>query len=661
LRKKLPKIWMAFLLLASLSAGGRAQTWERLGPEGGLVVSLGASAAGTLYLGTADGHVFVKEQSAKKWELRGRVGGRTDAVVTRLLGDPRHETRVYAAVWYQDPRAGGGVFRTDDAGVNWKLIGLGDEAVRALEMAPSDADELIAGTRTGVFRSQDAGKTWERISPAGDEELRNLDSLAIDPRDPNTIYAGTYHLPWKTTDGGKSWKPVVAGLIDDSDIMSLRIDASDPARVYLSACSGIYRSETRAEQWTKLQGIPYSARRTQAIVQDPAAPRTLYGATTEGLWVTRDGGESWRRTTPGDWVVNAAVVVPGEDANKEMLVIGTEAQGVLMSRDAGETFTASNEGFTHTVVKQLVGAWHDPQHLAMILHRNGQELWESGDAGMSWTPLQFAPAGDREYAKLTVNDLAQIYGSPWGWLARSRDGRLWLREQGRAEWTERKLLLRTASRRPPSHASRTKRSAAAVALTVSDASVSFTANALWAQTGQGAMKCEPGKACVPLAAFGKNSGVAVLLAKADERTICAISNGKSAFSYDGGKTAVWRDLPSAGSAIKWMDVGATGDTILLGTSHGLFSSSDQGKTWTAGGPGLPSVAMDKYLITEELLMLTSLDGALYLSRDQGQTWQRGDGDAARGRFSGLAQAGGEMIVAGSQSEGVLRLKLPAEP
>ena len=171
---------------------------------------------------------------------------------------------------------------------------------------------MIAGTRSGIFRSRDEGKNWERISPPDDPELRNVDSIAVDPAQPDLIYAGTYHLPWKTTDGGKAWKSIAAGLIDDSDIMSLRVEADNPARVYLSACSGIYRSENRGEQWTKLQGIPYSARRTQAIAQDPANPLVLYGATTEGLWLTRDAGESWERTTPKDWVVNGGASREGE-------------------------------------------------------------------------------------------------------------------------------------------------------------------------------------------------------------------------------------------------------------------------------------------------------------------------------------------------------------
>ena len=67
------KVGIGILLIVGSSASAVAQTWSRLGPEGGMVISLGASGT-ALYLGTADGHVFASEDGANSWELRGRVG-----------------------------------------------------------------------------------------------------------------------------------------------------------------------------------------------------------------------------------------------------------------------------------------------------------------------------------------------------------------------------------------------------------------------------------------------------------------------------------------------------------------------------------------------------------------------------------------------------------
>ncbi len=330
------------LLLAVATA--QAQTWKPLGPPGGDVRALAVdpSHPGRVFLGTADGHIFGSEDSGAHWTLLGRASGRLDAVITAIVVDPRDSQTLFAASWTRDSAAGGGVFRSTDGGKTWTAAGLAGEAVRALTIAPSDPDVLVAGTLDGVYRSPDSAKSWERISPEHHEELRNLDSLAIDPRDPRIIYAGTFHLPWKTIDGGRTWHPIHNGMIDDSDVMSLLIDGPHPERLYASACSGIYRSDDGAAQWRKIQGIPYTARRTYAIVEDPANPDRVFAATSEGLWKTDDAGKNWRRTTPDSWVVNAVAIAAGRPGR---VLIGTEKFGVLSSDDLGEHFQDANDGF----------------------------------------------------------------------------------------------------------------------------------------------------------------------------------------------------------------------------------------------------------------------------------------------------------------------------
>ena len=345
--------WLAAATLTLALAGAgraRAQVWRSMGPPGGDVRSLVADPRNpsVLYLGTTDGHVFTSHDDGAHWALDGRVGHRLDSVVVSVIVDPRNSSRLFAGAWTLNPDAGGGVYESDDAGRTWRALGLAGKAVRALAQAPSDPDILVAGTLGGVYRSGDDGKTWERISPAASEEIRNLDSLAIDPRNPRVIYAGTYHLPWKTVDGGKRWFPIHAGMIDDSDVFSIVIDRKNPARVFSSACSGIYRSDNAGLHWVKVQGIPTSARRTQVIRQDPLHPGTVYAGTTEGLWKTTNGGANWRRMTPGNWIINAMVVDPRREGR---LVIGTERLGVLVSNNGAENFQVSTDGFTHRLVR----------------------------------------------------------------------------------------------------------------------------------------------------------------------------------------------------------------------------------------------------------------------------------------------------------------------
>src|SRR6202166_486570 len=282
-------ILLGLILLFSFSAS--AQTWRQVGPPGGDVESLAAAPgnARTLFLGTSDGHVFGSRDGGERWELLGRIGEHHDDVIMSMIVDARSASTLYATSWTLTSH-GGGVYRSADKGHTWQLIGLEGRTVRAIAIAPSSPDTLVAGATDGVYRSEDSGKHWIRISPENHEDLRNFDSVAIDPHDPNTIYAGTYHLPWKTVDGGKTWAPIHQGMVDDSDVMSITIDQNNPSQVFARARSGIYHSSDGGATWSNYKGIPNDARRTVHNRQDPNRPLTVYSATTEGLWKTSDDG-----------------------------------------------------------------------------------------------------------------------------------------------------------------------------------------------------------------------------------------------------------------------------------------------------------------------------------------------------------------------------------
>jgi photosystem II stability/assembly factor-like uncharacterized protein len=647
-------ILLGLILALPLASAVRAQNWRRLGPEGGMVVSLGLGPGNEIYLGTADGHVFASTDGAQSWELRGRIGHRLDAVVTRILIDSRQPNRIFASVWYQKPGAGGGVFASDDQARNWTLLGLQDEAVRALEIAPSQPDVLVAGTRTGVFRSLDRGKNWTRISPEGDQEIRNLDSLAIDPRDPQTIYAGTFHLPWLTRDGGKSWKPVIAGIIDDSDIMSLRLDSTNPSRVYMSACSGIYRSENQGENWTKLQGIPYAARRTQVIVQDPGNPKTLYSGTTAGLWVTRDGGESWTRTTPNSWVVNSAVVLAASDGKPGRVVLGTEGRGIEISDDSGETFAESNHGFTHVIVRQLLADKRDEGRLLMVVQRATPELLESRDNGESWTKLLLTAVEHGKPATLNVDEIQQALASPWGWLVRLNDGRCWLWRESQRSWNEWKLLspagnLKTGKSTAARSALRPLKAGGPIVFSESEAAIA---------TNGGVMRCQESGVCVRIEAYARTKNIRALWISRTGGELAVVSDNKLGLSSDDGASAVWGDLPLPQGEIVWIDAeeAESEKTVFLGTSKGVFRSRTGTDTWQQMEKGLPPGHAEVWLRSSKVWAVSEQDGGLYISRDQGGSWNRVDQDAERGRFTGIVTATGALLVS-SQSEGLLRLEI----
>src|SRR5215472_13956798 len=370
------------------------QTWQPLGPEGGTVRSLAFDPKNPdrIFLGTSAGRLYLSTDSGASWTRLVHLGSSGEMVLDHIVIDPANPRNIYVSAWNaQDPNSDGDLYRSKDGGRTWDLLAdLHGKSIRALAMAGSDPKVLVAGVLDGIFRTRDGGDNWERISPEHHAEIKNVESVAIDPLNPDVIYAGTWHLPWKTEDGGKTWHRIKKGVIDDSDVFTIVIDSENTANVYISACSGIYRSESAGDLFRKIQGIPYSARRTRSLQLDPADHKIVYAGTTEGLWKTSDGGITWKRMTGANVVVNDVLIDPRKPAH---LLLATDRGGVMVSDDAGLTFTASNRGFTHRQVAALLvdhsdsavvyaGLLNDKEFGGVFVSRDRGQLWKQMSDGL---------------------------------------------------------------------------------------------------------------------------------------------------------------------------------------------------------------------------------------------------------------------------------------
>lgn len=625
---------MLLVLLASLA---QAQTWRSMGPPGGDVRALAADPRdpSRIYLGTTDGHIFGSRNGGESWELLGRAGPRLDGVITAILVDPRGSRRVYASLWTLDPAAGGGVYRSEDGGKTWQLFGLEGQAVRALAQADSDPNILVAGTLGGVFHTGDNGKSWERISPEGHEEIRNIDSIAIDPRDPQTIYAGTFHLPWKTSDGGRTWRPIQEGMIDDSDVMSMVIDRVDAERIYASACSGIYRSENGGKLWAKVQGIPYSARRTHVIAQDPLDAEVVYAGTTEGLWKSEDGGASWERITPKDWVINALALHASE---RNRMVMGTERTGVMVSNDGGKTFRSVNEGFNHRQIVALALDGDRPGRVLAVLTNAPDAALATEDGGAAWHSL--GPGLDTE-------KLLRVYAAPSGWWAALERGGLMRYEEKSGAWKRAGLLA----------AARGK-SGRAFSSVVTD--MAFSKKAWYIASPEGLFtSADEGALWKPLALGPVSLPVSSVRASRDGQQLWMVSLRGMVFSKDAGATWAWHDLPSeAGGAMRLEVADTEGRTMLATARKGLYVSRDAGTSWQLVASGLPDAPLRDLAISGEVILAAMETGGLFISLDGARTWSRIEGTLAEGHFPVVTTpTGAGTIFAASSSEGVFAIEI----
>jgi photosystem II stability/assembly factor-like uncharacterized protein len=662
---------LVFLLLLSFSIN--AQSWRQVGPPGGDVQSLAAAPgnARTLFMGTSDGHVFGSRDAGEHWELLGRIGEHHDDVIMSMLVDSRSASTLYATSWTLSSR-GGGVYRSADAGHTWQLLGLQGLVVRAIAQAPSNPEILIAGATDGVFRSEDSGKHWVRISPEKHEDLRNFDSIAIDPRDANTIYAGTYHLPWKTTDGGKNWAPVHQGMVDDSDVMSITIDQNDSSHIFASACSGIYHSPDGAANWTKFKGIPKDSRRTVHILQDPKRPAIVYAATTEGLWKTSDDGASWRLVTPVSWSILSMVIDP---ENPDRLILGTERLGVQLSDDGGQTYRASNQGFSH---RRIVDAAVDPQHperALVVLTSSFEPLLETKDAGRTWTPLAVG---------LKSGPPRHVFASPDGWFAAPGPGGLLRYSAGSNSWlpvnqiTEKFAPSQTrpgVSVKKVSAQATKKSATASVAPASTRSAITFHAKvndmafgetAWYAATEDGLLvsrdrglnwstvSMAPAQRSLPSPGMSGSSIRAVRTASSGPY-VWALSSGQLEVSGDGGKTWISRALPFEERGPVHLHP-SDDNAVVLASQHGVYVSRDGGESWHQAN--LSELSIEDLAPVRSALVVSTQKGVLYFSRDGAKSWMRLEGPNAEGALSALrSREAGNQLVAASATEGLFVLEI----
>lgn len=610
-----------FLILAitflstALLAGG---PWQALGPDGGDARSLAYDTHNPdhIFLGTSTGQMFTSFDGGRNWSRLAHLGG-DDYVLDHIIVDPQDSNRVYVSAWSSSSQQLGEIFRTRDGGRNWETLPvMHGKSIRAMAMFRGNSNVLVAGALDGVFRSKDGGNTWERLSPANSDQIKNIESIAVDPQDPNTVYAGTWHLAWKTSDAGSDWEHINKGMIDDSDVFSVIVDHDNPHVVFASACSGIYKSETAGEQFSKIQGIPFSARRTRVLKQDPTNENIVYAGTTEGLWKTVDLGKSWKRVTSEEVVVNDVFVDP-RDSNH--VLIATDRSGVMASMNGTATWETSNHGYAHRYVSALLADNQNPNtlYVGVVNDREFGGVFYSRDNGQHWM---------QKAAGLGGRDVFVLKQTASGMLVAGTNRGVFYLEHNSSEWRpmnavaveETRMLQRKGQRKPvPTTTYKKGELEARVNDLELDSRRWFAATTAGVYTST-----DEGKIWHGGRVLGQQDFVSV---RAKGETVIAATRSSVMVSNDGGAKWQQANLPSYVVSIRSAAIAPDGQ-FLIAAREGAYRSDDGGATWLHVMEGLPakditSVSFDA--MHKRLLATSDQTGVIFVSHDGGRTWQRG--------------------------------------
>lgn len=325
---------------------------------------------------------------AMRWRNIGPFRGGRATAVAGVRGDPK--TYYFGA-------AGGGVWKTEDAGENWRNVSDGyfkTASVGAIAVAESDpnvvyvgmGEHSIRGVATshgdGVYRSTDGGRTWTHL---GLERTRHISRIRIHPQNPDLVYVaaqGAAFGPsrergiYRSQDGGRTWKQVLF-VSETAGASDLALDMSNPRILY-------------AAFWDH-QRFPWQIRS---------------GGPGSGLWKSTDGGDTWKRIDQGLPELKGKLGIDVSRADPQRVYAIVEADpggGLYRSDDGGNTWRLMSDNWSiRARAWYYIEVYADPQNPDVVYVMNAA-FWKSIDGGRTFSQVR-VPHGDNHDLWINPDD-----------------------------------------------------------------------------------------------------------------------------------------------------------------------------------------------------------------------------------------------------------------
>ncbi|MEE8117067.1 MAG: glycosyl hydrolase, partial [Gemmatimonadales bacterium] len=372
---------------------------------------------------------------AMQWRNIGPFRGGRSVAVAGVTSDPNT---------YYFGGAGGGVWKTEDAGESWRNISDGffrTSSVGAITVAESDpnviyvgmGEHAVRGVTTshgdGIYLSTDAGKTWTHV---GLERTRAISRIRVHPRDPDLVYVAAQGAPYgptedrgiyRSSDGGKTWEKILY-VSETAGASDLSMNPSNPRVLYAAFWdhlrrpwvvrsggegSGIYKSTDGGDTWEQLtDGLPELMGKTSVAVSPANRERVwaIIEAERGGLYRSSDAGKTWRRVN-SDRVLRARAwyyVEVFADPQDEETVYVLNAP-VMKSLDGGRNFNrvSTPHGDNHDL-------WINPTDNRILINANDGGANISFNGGRSWSSQRNQPTA-QFYRVNTDNQFPyRVYG-----------------------------------------------------------------------------------------------------------------------------------------------------------------------------------------------------------------------------------------------------------
>ena len=363
-------------------------------------------------------------------------GGR----VTAVTGVPSASQTFYMG------SAGGGIWKTTDAGHSWLNISDGQLPVGsmgAIEVSPSNPSTIYAGTGSskirsnvsigrGMFKSVDAGKTW---AFTGLRDVGQISTIRVHPSNPNLVYVAALGNPYtpnvdrgvfRSSDGGATWKKILY-VSDSSGAADLELQPGNPNVVFASIWhgqrkpwtivsgameGGIYKSTDGGDTWAKLGGGLPTGLFGRSNVSIPASmPSRIYALIEAkpggGLYRSEDAGATWALINGSQNIWTRPFyynTLETDPNNADVVYVGDE--GWFKSVDGGKTFRNAQapHGDHHDM-------WINPRNSDDMIQSNDGGANVSLDGGRSWSTQDNQPTAEIYQVALDNQYPYRVYGA----------------------------------------------------------------------------------------------------------------------------------------------------------------------------------------------------------------------------------------------------------
>ena len=536
------------------------------------------------------------------WSGRGPWGGNIRA----LAVSPHNPLHVLCAAGLSQAAESGGMWVSEDGGINWQDTGLQNIPVYGVAASASEPGVFYGAAYRGLHRSTDGGYTWTVIAYSTSFVL----GVGVKADDPNVLIAGLSSDQGirRSTDGGATWNLV--GL-NTGFFKGFATSPTNPSRMYVAISSepyACYRSDDGGATWA---GAGPAASSGYGIWMDPMNPDRVFVTVAvdgvSGIYRTTDGGSNWTRVLTG----TSYAPVAEKDGELFAAIIG---QGVYRSSDGGDNWALSTDGIVASYWQASTSSGVAP----LFGHWGGIYRWDA--AASRWVVSQTGLNNAYVRTVAYYHDTGTLWaGTDQGGLWRSLDsGATWeLVPGGLPTWTIQDLV-------PQDH-HRYSNPRMALA-TDNGLFISDDEGETWAAAGQ------QGQAMTDVAIDWTNPNL----------LWAGLSTGGVYWSTNGGATwSVSTGIPFEFYPDVELSDGPSGTRVvvsfqeLLGNPAAVYYSDDGGVNFIGSSAGLtgltslPSLSVRRGAPGAGGMLYCSTNGGIYRSLDGGVTWSHA------GTFTGL--------------------------